>query len=114
VPEAIFGDILQSLGRDAGPAIAVLQRLDTLSGGPFADLDAQRRDAIAGELCVTGGGALAYLTRIILQCYYRDDRAMGRWARNRGRPFPKASKWNKAIGPCWIRYVRVQSFIDAS
>ena len=28
--EAIFGDILQSLGRDAGPAIAVLQRLDTL------------------------------------------------------------------------------------
>jgi hypothetical protein len=87
--EAIFGDILQSLGRDAGPAIAVLQRLDTLSGGPFADLDAQRRDAIAGEMCVTGGGALAYQTRIILQCYYRDDRVMRSLGMEPRAPFPK-------------------------
>jgi hypothetical protein len=74
--DAIFGDILQSVGRDAGHVIAVLQTLDAKSGGPFADLGPQRREAIAAQLRETGGEALAYLTRIILQCYYRDDRVM--------------------------------------
>jgi hypothetical protein len=87
--EAIFGDILQNFGRDAGPAIAVLQTLDGLSGGPFADLDPQRRDAIAAELRDTGGGALTYLTRIILQCYYRDDRVMRSLGMEPRPPYPK-------------------------
>ena len=53
--DAIFGDILQSVGRDAGHVIAVLQTLDAMSGGPFADLGPQRRDAIAAQLRETGG-----------------------------------------------------------
>jgi hypothetical protein len=87
--DAIFGDILQSVGRDAGHVIAVLQRLDAMSGGPFADLDAQRRDAIAVQLRETGGEALACLTRIILQCYYRDDRVMRSLGMEPRPPFPK-------------------------
>ena len=87
--DAIFGDILQSLGRDAGHVIAVLQTLDAMSGGPFADLDPQRRDAIAAELREIGGETLAYLTRIILQCYYRDDRVMRSLGMEPRPAFPK-------------------------
>ena len=85
--EAIFGEILRSLGRDAGPVTAVLQTLD--ADGPFADLDLQRRDAVAAQLRETGGGALAYLTRIILQCYYRDDRVMRSLGLEPRPPYPK-------------------------
>src|SRR5271170_7514834 len=64
--DAIFGDILHSVGRDAGHVIAVLQTLDAMSGGPLADL-----------------------TRIILQCYYRDDRVMRSLGMEPRPPFPK-------------------------
>jgi hypothetical protein len=87
--DAVFGDILQSLGRDGGHVIAVLQTLDAMSGGPFADLDPQRRDAIAAELHETGGEALTSLNRIILQCYYRDDRVMRSLGMEVRPPFPK-------------------------
>ena len=85
--EAIFGQILRSLGSDAEPVTAVLQTLD--ADGPFADLDPQRRDAIAAQLRETGGGALGYLTRIILQCYYRDDRVMRSLGLEPRPPYPK-------------------------
>ena len=85
--EAIFGEILRSLGRDAGPVTTVLQTLD--ANGPFADLDPQRRDAVAAQLRETGGGALADLTRIILQCYYRDDRVMRSLGLEPRPPYPK-------------------------
>jgi hypothetical protein len=87
--DAIFADILQSLGRDAGHVTAVLQALDAMSGGPFADLDPQRRDTVAAQLRETGGEALTYLTRIILQCYYRDDRVMRSLGMEPRPPFPK-------------------------
>ena len=87
--DAIFGDILKSFGRDAGHVIAVLQTLDAMSSGPFADLDPQRRDAIAAELREIGGETLAYLTRIILQCYYRDDRVMRSLGMEPRPAFPK-------------------------
>ena len=87
--DAIFGDILQSLGRDAEHVPAVLQTLDTMAGGPFADLDPQRRDAIAAQLRETGGDGLTYLTRIILQCYYRDDRVTRSLGMEPRPPFPK-------------------------
>src|SRR5260370_24986270 len=56
--DAIFGDILQSVGRDAGHVIAVLQTLDAMSGGPFAYLDAQRLDPTAAQLRATGAARL--------------------------------------------------------
>src|SRR5215472_14597004 len=74
--DAIFGDILKSLGRDAAHVVAVLETLDGMAGRPFADLDRERREAIAARLRATAVEALTYVTRIILQCYYRDDRVM--------------------------------------
>src|SRR5260370_21320960 len=68
--DAIFGDILQSVGRDAGHVIAVLQTLDAMSGGPFADLDPQRRDPIANQLRDTGGPALHYPPPLTLASYF--------------------------------------------
>ena len=108
--DAILTDTLQSLGRDAEPVTAVLRTLDAMAGGSFADLDPQRRNAVAARLRETGGEGLTYLTRIILQCYYRDW-SCGRWAWNRGRHFPKASRWNTATGLSWMRCARARSFI---
>ena len=87
--DAILADILQSLGRDAEPVTAVLRTLEAMAGGPFADLDPQRRNAIAARLRETGGEGLTYLTRIILQCYYRDDRVMRSLGMEPRPPFPK-------------------------
>jgi len=87
--DAIFVDILHNVGRDAGHVIVVLQTLAAMSGCPFADLDPQRRDTIAARLRETGGEALAYLTRIILQCYYRDDRVMRSLGLEPRPPFPR-------------------------
>jgi hypothetical protein len=86
---AIFADILRSFGRDTGHVIAVLQTLDAIAGGPFADLNPQRRETVAAELRDTGGEDLTYLTRIILQCYYRDDRVMRSLGMEPRPPFPK-------------------------
>jgi hypothetical protein len=87
--DAIFADILKSLGSDAAHVAAVLQRLDAISGGRFADLDAERREAIAARLREAGGEALTYTSRIILQCYYRDDRVMRSLGMEPRPPYPK-------------------------
>ncbi len=85
----IFADILRSLGRDTEHVVAVLRTLDALADGVFADLDAVRRDAVAARLREAGGDALTYLTRIVLQCYYRDDRVMRSLGLEVRSPFPK-------------------------
>lgn len=87
--EAIFADILKSLGRDAGHVEAVLRMLDGLAGGRFADLEPGRRNAAAARLRETGGEALLYTSRIILQCYYRDDRVMRSLGMEPRPPYPQ-------------------------
>jgi hypothetical protein len=100
--DAIFGDILQSLGHDAGSVIAVMQTLDAMSSGPLADLDPHRRDAIAAQLRETGGAALAYLTRIILQRLRGGTRRLVPLGSVRARPklyreaFPSRNQKNSA------------------
>jgi hypothetical protein len=87
--ETIFADILRSFGRDAGHVLVVLQTLDRLSGSVFADLDPARREQIALQLRETGAPALSFLSRIILQCYYRDDRVMRSLDMEVRPPFPQ-------------------------
>jgi hypothetical protein len=87
--DAIFADILKSFGRDAGHVTAVLQTLDRMAGRGFAELDQQRRETIAAQLREEGGEALMSLVRIILQCYYRDDRVMRSLGMEPRPPFPK-------------------------
>ena len=86
---AIQDDILATLGRDAKLVAAALDHLARLAGQPFAELDAARRDAVAQEFREHGGAAAATLARVVLQCYYRDDRVLHSLGLEPRAPFPK-------------------------
>jgi hypothetical protein len=86
---AIQADILATLGRDTGAVQAALDRLAGLAGGPLSGLDAARREAVVNDLRTAGGPALATLSRVILQCYYRDDRVLKSLNLELRAPFPK-------------------------
>ena len=85
---AVQADILKTLGRDAMPVVAALDHLARLAGKPLADLDAIGRDAVATEFRASGGGAAATLVRVVLQCYYRDDRVLRSLGLEQRAPFP--------------------------
>jgi len=87
--DAIFADILRSFGRDAADVQAAMRTLEELAGGVFADLDAARQQAVAARFREIGGEPLTLLSRIILQCYYRDDRVMRSLDMEVRPPFPK-------------------------
>jgi hypothetical protein len=86
---AIQADILATLGRDTKLVVAALDHLARLAGQPFAELDAAKRDAVAQEFRGTGGAAAATLVRVVLQCYYRDDRVLRSLGLEQRAPFPK-------------------------
>lgn len=85
----IQADILATLGRDTRLVTAALDHLAKLAGGPLAELDAARRDAVAHEFRKHGGAAAATLVRVVLQCYYRDDRVLRSLGLELRAPFPK-------------------------
>ena len=86
---AIQADMLATLGRDAPAVRAALDHLARLAGMPLAGLDPVRRDAIAKEFRASGGAAAATLVRVVLQCYYRDDRVLRSLGLELRPPFPK-------------------------
>ena len=86
---AIQADILATLGRDAGLVRAALDQLARLAGAPLASLDRSQREAVALELRGKGGEAVATLTRVVLQCYYRDDRVVRSLGLEPRPPYPK-------------------------
>jgi hypothetical protein len=85
----IFADILKSLGRDRDEVERALARLAELAGGSFADLPAGRRLDVANGFRAEGGPALAAITRVVLLCYYRDDRVMRSLGQEPRPPFPQ-------------------------
>jgi hypothetical protein len=85
----IQADIVATLGRDAGLVREALDQLARLAGQALADLDPARRDAVAGELRTSGGAAVATLARVVLQCYYRDDRVVRSLGLEPRPPYPK-------------------------
>ena len=87
--EKIFNDILKSLERDRGDVCRALAHLATLSGGAFAELGPQRRTEVAAAFREVGGPPLAALVRVVLLCYYRDDRVMRSLGQEPRPPFPK-------------------------
>jgi hypothetical protein len=109
----IQADILATLGRDAGLVREALDQLARLVGGPLASLDPARRHAVAMELCAMGGEAVATLTRVVLQCYYRDDRVVRSLGLEPRPPYPKGHEleqgdWSlldpvRARPPMWRR-----------
>jgi hypothetical protein len=86
---AIQADILATLGRDAGPVRQALDALARLAGRPFATLEPARQEAVALELRAQGGAAVATLARVVLQCYYRDDRVVRSLGLEPRPPYPK-------------------------
>ena|SRR5580658_3889241 len=85
----IFADIVGTMGRDLADVQQALRALSALAGGPFADLDAARREPVALAFRERGGTAQATLSRVILQCYYRDDRVVRSLGLEPRAPFPK-------------------------
>jgi hypothetical protein len=110
---AIQGDILATLGRDAGRVSEALDDLARLAGAPLAELDDARHEAIAKEFRATGGASAATLIRVVLQCYYRDDRVLRSLGLELRPPFPEGygleqGDWSlldavKARPPMWRR-----------
>jgi hypothetical protein len=86
---AIQADMLATLGRDTKRVAAALDHLAHLAGRPLADLDAERREAVARQFRASGGVAAATLIRVVLQCYYRDDRVLRSLGLELRPPFPK-------------------------
>jgi hypothetical protein len=87
--DTIFADIVNSIGRDRSDVCAALATLRTLAGGSFDALDAARRGEVAARLRADGGAPVSVLTRIVLLCYYRDDRVMVSLGLEARPPFPK-------------------------
>ncbi len=85
---AIKADIMATLGRDARLVREALDQLASLAGAPLADLDPARQEAVAIGLRAKGGAAVATLTRVVLQCYYRDDRVVRSLGLDPRPPYP--------------------------
>jgi hypothetical protein len=85
---AIQADMLATLGRDAPAVRAALDRLARIAGQPLAALDAARRDAVSRQFRAAGGADAAVLVRVVLQCYYRDDRVLRSLGLELRPPFP--------------------------
>jgi len=81
--------MLKTLGRDTDMVKRALDHLARLAGKPLAALDPAKRDAVIGEFRATGGAATATLVRVVLQCYYRDDRVLRSLGIELRAPFPK-------------------------
>jgi hypothetical protein len=107
----IQADILATLGRDTRSVVAALDHLAQLAGKPLAALDDATREAVAREFRAAGGVAAATLIRVVLQCYYRDDRVLRSLNLELRPPFPlgytlEQGDWSlldpvKARPPMW-------------
>ena len=86
---AIQADILDTLGRDADLVREALDAMARLAGAPLAELDPARREAVALQWRETGGAAAAALSRVVLQCYYRDDRVVRSLGLEPRPPYPQ-------------------------
>ena len=110
---AIQADIVATLGRDTALVREALDEVARLAGQPLARLDPARRDAVAVELHASGGDAVMTLTRVVLQCYYRDDRVVRSLGLEPRPPYPKGyvledGDWSlldpvRARPPMWRR-----------
>jgi hypothetical protein len=85
----IFADMTKTMGRDLPDVRKALGALAELSSKPFADLPEPDRETIMASFLAGGGAALATLKRVILQCYYRDDRVVISLGLEPRPPFPK-------------------------
>jgi hypothetical protein len=84
----IQADILATLGRDADLVRQALDQIARLAKQPLARLTPAQQEAVAIEYRASGGAPVATLTRVILQCYYRDDRVVRSLGLEPRPPYP--------------------------
>ena len=87
--EAIFADIVRSLGRDKSAVRNALVMLREITGGDFTELDETTAEAAAMTLLSREGPEMIALGRAVLQCYYRDDRVFCALGIEPRAPYPK-------------------------
>jgi hypothetical protein len=110
---AIQADILATLGRDAASVCEALDKLAAAAGTPLSALGVARGTVVAQALRDSGDAAMATLIRVILQCYYRDDRVVRSLGLEPRAPFPRGHEleqgdWSlldpvRARGHTWRR-----------
>jgi hypothetical protein len=85
----IFADFLRSLGRDLGDVRNALAHLARLAEARLADLDDAHVEQALQRFLASGCATATVLGRVILQCYYRDDRVLCSLGVEPRAPFPK-------------------------
>ena len=90
--EAIISDMLRSMGRDAGAVRAALVRLHALAGGRLNEIGDEHRQRVTEAFLSSDAPEVATLGRVVLQCYYRDDRVVRSLGREARPPFPGGHK----------------------
>jgi hypothetical protein len=85
----IFADLLNTLGRDLAEVRTALVELAERAGGAFAELPPDRAQSVLDAFNAAPSQAAAVLGRVILQCYYRDDRVLTSLGLEPRAPFPK-------------------------
>jgi hypothetical protein len=86
--DAIFVDILRSLGRDRHAIHRALALLREIAGADFGGLDETSAQTAAMTLLGREGPVVLALGRAVLQCYYRDDRVLRALGIEPQAPFP--------------------------
>jgi len=87
--DAIFADIVSSLGTDARLVVAALQRLAALSGGIFAEQSGAQQLLACEAFRNERSPLVTVLERVTVQCYYRDDRVMQSLNMEPRPPYPR-------------------------
>ena len=85
---AILADIAKSVGRDLPLVRKALTAIAAKSGGAFAAMDRDRREALINDYHASGGAPGRTLGRVILGAYYRDDRVLLALGMEARPPFP--------------------------
>ncbi len=85
----ILDDIVRSVGRDLPRVREALAAITAKSGGAFARLDRDAREALINDYYTSGAAAAVALGRLIVGAYYRDDRVLLSLKLEARAPFPK-------------------------
>jgi hypothetical protein len=86
---AIQADIARTVGRDLPLVKQAIAAIAAKSGGAFAALDQDRREALINDYHAGRSAPVMTLGRVILGAYYRDDRVLTALGVEPRAPFPK-------------------------
>ena len=86
---AIQADIVRTVGRDLPKVRQAIAAIVAKSGGGFANLDVDRREALINDYHAGRSAEAMTLGRVILGAYYRDDRVLAALGHEARAPYPK-------------------------